>query len=91
MSRVQDLLSFLLENGHQFLHRGSTFLKSRLLGGIELHFVNLLDALLAELHGHAHEEALNAVLAFQGTAQGRTFFLSLRMDSTISTVDAAGA
>ena len=57
----------------------------------QLHFVDLLDAARAQFHRHAHEQAVDAVLAFEIAAQGRTFFLSFRIDSAISTAAADGA
>ena len=85
------MICFVLKNSHEFLHGVGALLQGRLFGIVQLDLVNFLNAIFAKLYGHAYEEARDAVFAVEADRAGRTFFLSLKMDSTISTVEAAGA
>jgi hypothetical protein len=80
-----------LELVHQLAHGGSRFVEGGLLIGRERDLDDLLHPAAAQLHRHAHVEALRPVLAFEIREHGRIFFLSLRIASTISTAEAAGA
>src|SRR5208283_692786 len=53
----------LFQDLDQLVHRGRALVELRLLRVTERQFVNLLDARGAELHRHAREDALVAILA----------------------------
>jgi hypothetical protein len=76
---------------NEFLHCGGALLKHGLLLGLQLYFVNLLDAFSAQLRRLTDMRPLIPYSPSRYAAHGSTFFLSLRMDSTISTTAAEGA
>ena len=68
-------LPLALQHVHQFLHGGGALLQAGLLLGGQFQLVDLLDAARAQLHGHADEQAVDAVLAFQIRGAGQHLLL----------------
>ena len=88
------LIGSALECRHrvdQLAHGVGRALQIGLLGLGELDLDDLLDAILAELHRHADEQAVDAVFALAQGRAGSTRFWSCRIESTISTTAADGA
>src|SRR5487761_2109195 len=54
-----------LDHIHQLLHGGGALGQRRFLVRSQLDLVDLFDALRAQLHRHADEQAVNTVFAFE--------------------------
>jgi hypothetical protein len=66
-------------------------LQSRALVIAQLDFVDLLDARRAQFHRHSHEQAVDAVFAFEVRRTGQDLLFVLKNRFGISTAAADGA